>query len=138
MVTNLTIPEASTRLIRSLDTQFLKLLKKKIAKDPSGPGVPPVAVLCTNVHEVAQYKEEYKHIYKYEVLGGQHTSVAKTELHQENPDNPHFGEVLAEIYVGLTDDEALRLASRHNTNGHFIHTMTHWDYVSIIIMVTKS
>lgn len=131
MITNLTIPEASTRLIRSLDTQFLKQLKKKIAKDPSGPGVPPIAVLCTNMQDVAQYKERYKNVYKYEVLGGQHTSMAKAELFREHPDNPLFGEVLAEIYVGLTDDEALRLASRHNANGHFIHAMTHWDYVSI-------
>lgn len=129
-ITTLAIPETSTRLIRSVDTQFLKILKKKISKDPSGPGVPPVAVLCTNVQEVTHFKDRYKHVYKYEVLGGQHTSMAKAELHQENPDNPHFAEVLAEVYVGLTDDEALRLASRHNANGHFIHSMTHWDYVS--------
>ena len=28
------------------------------------------------------------------------------------------------MYVGLTDEEALRLASRHNINGHYNHKMT--------------
>lgn len=39
--------------------------------------------------------------------------------------------VFSEVYVGLSDDESLRLASRHNTNGHFVHKMTHRDYVSV-------
>lgn len=120
---------AKSRLIRSLDVIFLKKLKEKIAKDPSGPGVPPVAVLCTNVQEPGQFSHRLKDVYKYEVLGGQHTSIARAELHKEHPNNPLLSSILAEVYVGLTDDEALRLASRHNTNGHFIHTMTHWDYV---------
>ena len=127
-VINLQSP-ANTRLIRSLDTTFLTKLKEKIAKDPSGPGVAPVAVLCTNVQDVSEFSTRLKDVYKYEVLGGHHTSTARSELHKENPDNPLFSHILAEIYVGLTDDEALRLASRHNDNGHFVHKMTHWDYV---------
>ena len=125
-------PPANTRLIRSLDTTFLKKLKEKIAKDPSGPGVAPVAVLCTNVQVMQQYSARLKDVYKYEVLGGQHTSTARSELHKEHPENPLFSHILAEVYVGLTDDEALRLASRHNDNGIFVHKMTHWDYVSYL------
>ena len=131
-VTSLSTPEANTRLIRSLDNKFLKQLKKKIAKDPSGPGVPPVAVLCTSVNKMSEFNQRFKDVYKYEVLGGQHTSMARAELHRENPENHLFQSILAEIYVGLTDDEALRLASRHNVNGHFIHSMTHWDNVSVV------
>ena len=76
-----------------------------------------------------KFMERLKDVYKYEVLGGQHTSRAKAELHNENPSNPLFKTILAEVYVGLSDDESLRLASRHNANGHFIHRMTHRDYV---------
>ena len=57
------------------------------------------------------------------MLGGQHTAAAKAELLKENPGNSLFNQVFAEVYMGLTDRECLRLASRHNTNGHFIHKM---------------
>ena len=73
-------------------------------------------------------KDSYK--LKYEVLGGQHTIAAKTELLRENPHNPLYSKVFAEVYVALQDKEALRLALRHNSNGHFIHHMTHKDFVS--------
>lgn len=98
--------------------------------DPSSPGVPPIAALCKDVKHPIEFSKRLKNVYKYEVLGGQHTSQARAELHQEQPDNPLFTNILAEVYVGLSDDEALRLASRHNVNGHYIHKMTHRDYVS--------
>lgn len=41
-----------------------------------------------------------------------------------------FEKVSRHVYVGLTDEEALWLSSRHNANGHFHHNMTHRDYVS--------
>ena len=85
-------------------------------------------LLCTNVHE---FEPRLKDVYKYEVLGGQYTSTARMQLHREHPSNPLFSHILAEIYVGLSDDESLRLASRHNVNGMFIHRMTHWDYVRL-------
>ena len=116
---------SSSRLIRSLDKLFLKHLKEKMADDPSSPGVPPIAALCKDVQHTADFSKCLKGVYKYEVLGGQHTSQARIELHQEQPDNPLFTTILAEVYVGLTDNEALRLSSRHNVNGHFIHKMTH-------------
>ena len=40
---------------------------------------------------------------------------------------------MAEVYVGLTDEEALRLAQRHNLNSHFVHKVTHRDLVIWII-----
>jgi len=33
---------------------------------------------------------------------------AKAELLKENPDNPFFGKALAEVYVELSDEQALR------------------------------
>ena len=68
-------------------------------------------------------------MYKYEVLGGQHTALARKDLLKENPANSFFKDDWAEVYVGLTSVEALCLGSRHNKNGHFIHKMTHRDYV---------
>ena len=100
---------SSTRLIRSLDKQFLKNLREKMARDPSSPGVPPIAVVCKDTQNPAQFSKRLKDIYKYEVLGGQHTSQARTELHRQQSDNPLYATILAEVYVGLSDDEALHL-----------------------------
>ena len=47
-VKNIIEAEKDTRLIRSLDTVFLKNLKEKMANDPSS-GVPPIAALCVDV-----------------------------------------------------------------------------------------
>ena len=129
-VTNLIQPQANLRLIRKLDNTFVNNLKKRIPADPSGPGVPPVAVLCVGVDD---FSERYKDFYRYEVLGEQYTAAAKAKLLKENPGNSLFNQVFAEVYMGLTDRECLRLASRHNTNGHFIHRMSHKDYVSCAI-----
>ena len=76
------------------------------------------------------FSERYEDSYRYEVLGGQHTAAAKAELLKENPGNSLFNQVFAEVYMALTDKEYLRPASRHNANGHFIHKMSHKDYVS--------
>ena len=91
-----------------------------------------MAVLCIDVSK-EDFTDRLEDAYRYEVLGDQHTVAAKTELFKDNPDNVLFSHVLAEVYV---DKEALRLASRHNRNGHFIHRMSHKDYVSIMICHT--
>ena len=95
-----------------------------MANDPSSPGVPPIAALCIDVQEPPQFSERLKGVYKYEILGGQHISRARIELHKEHPENSLYGSILAEVYVGLTNDEFLRLASHQNINGHYIHRMT--------------
>ena len=48
-VTNLIQSQSNLRLIRQLDTIFVKHLKHRIQEDPSGPGVSPVTVLCVDV-----------------------------------------------------------------------------------------
>ena len=55
--------------------------------------------------------------------------LAKSHLSNEYPDNPHFSTAMAEVYVGLLDEESLRLAQRHNSNSHFVHRVTHRDLV---------
>ena len=69
-------------------------------------------------------------ICSYEVLGGLHTLIAKQQLSADYPDNPFFSTCVAEVYVGLNDEEALRLSQRHNETSHFTHKVTHWDLVS--------
>ena len=134
-VINLIQPQSNLRLIRQLDSTFVKHLKHRMEEDPSGPGVSPVAVLCVDVSK-EDFAERLKDPYRYEVLGGQHTVAAKTELLKENPKSVLFSHVLAEVYAGLSDKEALRLASQHNRNGHFIHRMSHKDHVSNIYIIS--
>ena len=67
---------------------------------------------------------------RYEVAGGLHGFTAKEELHSEIPLNPYYKKIEAEVYCQLSDEQALRLALRHNMNGHFIHRMTFRDIVS--------
>ena len=76
-------PSANIRLIRSLDTTFLKKLKEKIAKDTSGHGVAPLAEL------MHQHSACLKIVYKYEVIGGQHTLTARSDLHKIPAVQPH-------------------------------------------------
>ena len=74
---------------------------------------------------MGEFDQRHTAGYRYEVLGGLHTFLAKSQLCQEQPDVTHFKNVIAEVYVSLTDDEALRLATRHNENSHFTHKVTH-------------
>lgn len=97
--------------------------------DPVAPGATPMAVLCKDIEDGAEFNEKYKNVYKYEVLGGVHTFMAKKQLIEEDPENPFFKVAMADVYVGLTDEEALRLAQRHNNNSHFVHKITHRDLV---------
>ena len=57
--------------------------------------------------------------------------MAKSQLMAEIPDNPCFKNCLAEVYVGLSDEEALRLSQRHNQTSHFVHCVTHRDLVRL-------
>jgi len=75
-------------------------------EDPSGPGVSPIAVLCVDTSK--DFVEQLKDSYHNEILGGQHTMAAKTELFKENPDSTLFSHALAEVYAGLSDKEPIQ------------------------------
>ena len=129
-VTNLDEPESS-RLLRKIDDLFVESLKQRLKQDPTGPGVPPLAVVCKTVTKKEAFQDRLKDVYRYEVQGGLHGAKARQALFSENPDMTTYARAYCTVYCGLSDEEALRLASRHNVNGHFIHKMTHRDYVSI-------
>ena len=129
-VKNLEEPPPS-RLLRKVDDIFVASLKKRLLEDPSGIGTSPLAVVCKDVDRTDQFQERLKSVYKYEVQGGLHSTKARQSLLSEDASLLVYASVHAIVYVGLTDEEALRLASRHNINGHYNHSMTHRDYVSL-------
>ncbi len=65
------------------------------------------------VYNSGEFKAKHKNVYEYEVLGGLHSLICKNQLATEHPDNPYYTVALADVYVGLSDEESLRLASRH-------------------------
>ena len=119
-----------SRLLRVVDNIFVEKLKEKMILDPSAPGATPMVVLCKDVINIQQFNEKFLNVYKYEVLGGLHTLKAKNQLIEEYPENPFYQQAIAEIHVGLSDEQALRLAQRHNLNSHFVHKITHRDLVN--------
>lgn len=130
------MPPKESRLLRVADDKFTEKLMDKMVLDPSAPGATPMAVLCKDVSSVEQFNDRFANVYKYEVLGGLHTLKAKAQLSQKYPNNPFFQRTLAEVYIGLTDEQALRLSQRHNINSHFIHKITHRDLVSNFLAYT--
>ena len=131
-VSALPMPPRGSRLLCEPDPTFIKNLKDNMLRDPTGPGAAPIALLCMDKAKAGEFNAKHKTVYKYEVLGGLHTFLAKSQLSQEVPDNRLFKSVNAEVYVGLTDNEALRLALRHNQNSRFTHKVTHRDLVSLL------
>ena len=131
-VSNLHEP-APSRLLRRVDSIFVDGLKLRLIQDPSGPGVPPLVVACKDIARKELFQERHQDVYNYEVLGGLHGAKARQALLEEYPEEKNYARVYCIVYCGLTDEEALRLASRHNINGHYNHKMTHRDYVSIIL-----
>lgn len=56
----------------------------------------PVAVLCIDVAK-EDFVERLKDSYQYEVLGGQHTIAAKSELLKEDPNNRLYNQALTKV-----------------------------------------
>ena len=73
------------RLLRKLDTNFVKGLKARMRADPVAPGIPPLALHCIDVSKKEDFLEHLAGQYAYEVLGGMHTVVARKELLEEVP-----------------------------------------------------
>ena len=86
-VSQLFQPPAESRLLREADQTFVDRLKEKMILDPTAPGATPMAVLCKDVTSVTEFNEKFLSVYKYEVLGGLHTLVAKVQLKEEHPEN---------------------------------------------------
>ena len=78
-----------------------------------------------------------KESYHYETLGGNNSRAAVQELYKENKDVPTFRTRLVSVYSGLTDDQALILASKHNKTTAFHHQMSTLEKVSYCNIIYK-
>jgi len=76
------------------------------------------------------FEESKKECYNYETLGGNHSRAALQALCEEET-TPHaaFRARLVSVYSRLTDEEAQRLASRHNHATSLQHKMSSWEKV---------
>ena len=73
------------RLLRKLDGTFVKGLKARMKADPVAPGIPPLALQCTDIARKEDFLPHLANQYSYEVLGGLHTISARKELLEEMP-----------------------------------------------------
>ena len=48
-----------------------------------------------------------------------------------------FVSIFADAYIGLSDEQALRLAQRHNLNPHFVHKITYQNCGLIMLSCHK-
>ena len=78
------------------------------------------------------FVESKKEMYQYETLGGNNSRVALQALSNEENSHPAFRTRLVSVYSGLSDDEAVRLAAKHNRTTSFYHAMSTWDKVKNI------
>lgn len=94
-------------------------------RNPSRDVTPIVGLVQLSDGE--EFDEARKDLYLYETLGGNNSRVAMQELLKV--DELHFRTRLVSVYSHLTDNQALRLASKHNLATSVHHEMTTSDKV---------
>ena len=114
------------RMLRNIDELFLARLKVSMEKLPNG-AYEPLFLHVKGLDNKADFNPNELTRYSYEVLGGTHNMLATKALSVKYPKENNFKGRYAKLFVGLTDDEALWLASRHNKIGSFRHEMTFQD-----------
>ena len=80
------------RLLRRVNDCFVESLKLKLQQDPTGPGVPPLALLCKEERDKEKFREDLSGQYKFAVIGGLHSVEARKRLSEEYP-----GEVIMHL-----------------------------------------
>ena len=68
------------RLLRKVDDLFVASLKDQLKTDPTGPGVPPLALLCIEEKNKEKFRRDLAEQYTYEVIGGLHSVEARKRL----------------------------------------------------------
>ena len=112
-------PEQS-RLLGPVDPVFVDTLKSHMKRNLSRDVTLIVGLIQLSNGE--EFQEHRKNTYLYETLGGNNSRVAIQEL--LNEDDLRFRTRLVSIYCHLTDNQALRLASKHNLATSIHHEMT--------------
>ena len=125
---NCFVEPPASRLLRPVDEIFVHDLKENMVKNPSKDATPLVGLIVLGDGE--EFDEERKESYEYETLGGNNSRVALQQLVKER-DDPRFRTRLVSVYQGLTDDEALRLAAKHNAVTSLHHAVSTSDKVRL-------
>lgn len=120
------IEPVPNRLLRPVDPVFVGTLKSHMKRNPSRDVTPIVGLV--QLADGEEFQESRKDTYLYETLGGNNSRVAMQELLAE--DDLRFRTRLVSVYSHLTDNQALRLASKHNLAASVHHDMSTSDKVS--------
>jgi hypothetical protein len=67
-------------LLRKVDDLFVASRKDQLKTDPTGPGVPPLALLCIEEKNKEKFRRDLAEQYTYEVIGGLHSVEARKRL----------------------------------------------------------
>ena len=78
-------PPPDERLLRKIDDVFVTSLQEQLKRDPTGPGVPPLAVFCKDVAKCDDFIPHLSTQYTYEVIGGLHSVTARKQILKEHP-----------------------------------------------------
>lgn len=116
-----------TRLLRPEDPAFVEALKVEMLQNPTILVSPIIGVPILRTGQ--QYDKKHPCSYKYETIGGNHTRIALQDLMISHPHNNHFKSRMVAVYVGLSDEQVLRLAGRHNRATGYTHPITTQDKV---------
>ncbi|XP_077861518.1 uncharacterized protein LOC144341778, partial [Saccoglossus kowalevskii] len=90
----------------------------------------PLIVVLNNASKEA-FNETNVNGYKYDIIGGQHSFTAITQLSEKYPYNNNLKSRYAVVYAGLTEEERKCLAHRHNHTCAFTYKMTFSDKVKM-------
>ena len=123
------IEPVRSRILRKIDSKFVERLKEHMLENQSKDSAPIVGLVVTPEGE--KFNPARKDCYQYETIGGNNSREATQSLFSESGD-AFYKTRLVSVYEGLTNEEALRLASQHNQVTSFTHQMTIWDKVQLI------
>ena len=119
-----------SRCLRKPDRVFIESLKKEMIENPTSLVSPIVGLVRLGTSET--FDSRHSQGYVYETIGGNNSRIALQELLKEHPDMGSLKTRLVAVYVGLSDEEALRVAAKHNRATSFTHSMTTQDKVLFV------
>lgn len=123
-VTCLIGPEPS-RLLRPVDPVFVDTLKAHMKRNPSRDVT--LIVGLVQLADGEEFQEDRKESYLYKTLGSNNSRVAMQQLLEE--EDFRFRTRLVSVYCHLSDNQSLRLASKHNLATSVHHDITTSDKV---------
>ena len=89
-----------------------------------------MVLFCNQVNQSKERVEVKRCIICMKLQEGSIATQVKRSLQKNTHTILSAKKVEAVVYAGLSDEQALRLALRHNVNSHFMHKMTFRDLVS--------